>query len=28
LSVAVFGSRITDPSFALLDFIHDRLSVS
>ena len=28
LSVAVFGSRITDPSVALLDFIHDRLSGS
>jgi len=28
LSVAVFGSRITDPSSALLDFIHDRLSGS
>ena len=28
LSVAVFGSRITDPSAALLDFIYDRLSGS
>ncbi len=28
LSVAVFGSLITDPSAALLDFIHDRLSGS
>ena len=28
LSVGAFGSRITDPSGALLDFIHDRLSGS
>jgi glycyl-tRNA synthetase beta chain len=28
LSVAVFGSRITDPSAALLEFIYDRLSGS